>query len=286
MDYNKVKLGLIEKFKVWNKKRIAEIQRDKYYKVEGELLSVDYSEANKLQLDLLKQKKIKKATKDASRLYKKFYGKNNDEMGESDFIEDYLAQNGLIQKKVSEPDTPKKDSFMEKSPVEESTEKIVNEKTNKQPKIYYRINDKNYELPSSFYQYAINMANMDKFLPLEEQEDGNYILVDNKMNPNDKYNMLSSMVDIISTNVMGWINEYLLDLKNEQLENRKNNLCRKINQHEYIAKKLYAEGNAAKANEILTGCIEYILNFEQVILQAEQETLQSEQEEVRKSSYF
>lgn len=85
MDYSKMKLGLIGRFKVWNQRRIAEAQRNQYYKDEGELLEVDYSEADKLQADLLEQKRIKKATRDAARLYKSVYGKDNDGVGESDF---------------------------------------------------------------------------------------------------------------------------------------------------------------------------------------------------------
>ena len=271
MDYDKVKLGVLGRFKVWRARKEAEKDRAWHDKIEGEITEIDYSKAERLKVDLLQKKRIKKATRYASRLYKKVYGKNNDGIGETDFIEDYLAENGLKQKALPNPETLQKHSFMKQYPIEKSEEELAYEKANKQPKIYYRINDKKYELPSAFYQYAIRMANMDKLLPLEEQSSGNYILVDDKMNPNDKYNMLSDILDIISKNSMGWINEYLLDLKNEQLEEQKNSLCRKIDFREYSAKKLCSEGKSNKANTILTGCIEDMLKFEQELLQSERE---------------
>lgn len=161
---------------------------------------------------------------------------------------------------------------MEQYPTEKSEEELAYEKANIQPKIYYRINGTEYELPSAFYQYSVRMANMDKFLPLEELGNGNYILIDDKMKPHDKFDMLSSMLDITSTSVMGWINEYLLDLKkDEELEERKNSLCRKLGFHEYTAKKLSKEGKVDKANTILTSSIEEMLKFEQELLQSEQE---------------
>jgi len=271
MDYNKIKLGLIGRFKVWSTRREAEKTRAWRDKIEHENSEVDYSEAERLEADLLEQKRMKRATKDATRLYRRVYGKNNDGIGETDFIEDYLVENGLKQKALPEPSTSKKHSFMDQYPTEKSEEELAYEKANIQPKIYYRINGTEYELPSAFYQYSVRMANMDKFLPLEELENGNYILVDDKMKPHDKFDMLSSMLDITSTSAMGWINEYLLDLKDEQLEERKNSLCRKLGFHEYTAKKLSTEGKVDKANTILTSSIEEMLKFEQELLQSEQE---------------
>ena len=271
MDYNKIKLGLIGRFKVWSARREAEKTREWRDNIEHENSEVDYSEAERLEADLLEQKRIKRATKDATRLYKRIYGKNNDGIGETDFIEDYLVENGLKQKVLPKPEKTKKHSFMEQYSAEKSQEEVAYERANIQPKIYYRINGTEYELPSSFYQYSVRMANMDKFLPLEELENGNYILVDDKMKPHDKFDMLTSMLDITSTSAMGWINEYLLDLKDEQLEERKNSLCRKLGFHEYAAKKLSTEGKVDKANTILTSSIEEMLKFEQELLQSEQE---------------
>ena len=93
-----------------------------YFKDEGELLEVDYSAADKLKADLLEKKRIKKATRDASRLYKSVYGKNNDGVGEDDFIEEYLVENGLKQKALPEPKLPKKYNFMDKYPTKKSEE--------------------------------------------------------------------------------------------------------------------------------------------------------------------
>lgn len=86
MDYNKVKLGLIGRFKVWSARREAEKTRNWRDNIEHEISEVDYTEAERLEADLLEQKRIKKATRDASRLYKRVYGKNNDGIGETDFI--------------------------------------------------------------------------------------------------------------------------------------------------------------------------------------------------------
>lgn len=156
MDYNKVKLGLIGRFKVWNQRRIAEAQRDQYYKDERELLEVDYSEADKLQADLLEQKRMKKATRDAMRLYKKVYGKNNDGIGETDFIEDYLVENGLKQKALPEPETSKKHNFMEQYSTEKSEEELAYEQATQKKTMYYEIDGVKYELPIMFSQNILS----------------------------------------------------------------------------------------------------------------------------------
>lgn len=61
MDYNKVKLGLIGRFKVWNARREAEKARSWRDNIEHETSEVDYSEAERLEADLLEQKRIKKS---------------------------------------------------------------------------------------------------------------------------------------------------------------------------------------------------------------------------------
>ena len=277
MDYNKVKLGLVDRFKVWRVKREAEKTRAWRDNIEHEISEVDYSEAEKLEADLLEQKRIKKATRDARKLFKRYNNKEKygydawDGLGEDEFVEEYLIEHGLKQQALPESTATKKHNFMEQYPTEKSEEEIAYEKTNIQPKIYYKINDTEYELP---YTFAIRMQNMDKMLPLEEQSNGKYVIIDDKMNPYDKYDMLKNMLDITSMYAMSWINVYISQVNDEKLDERAKKLCRKIDLHEYFTKQLVTEGKVDKANTILTRRIEDMLKFEQ-------ELLQSEQEEVR-----
>lgn len=124
MDYNNVKLGLIGRLRVWNERRIAESIRDQIYKHEGERVEVDYSAANRLEKELLEQKRIKKATRDAKQMYKTTYGKNNDGVGESDFVDERLEEWGLKEPKKS----PKKENFMDKYSTQKTPEEIAREK--------------------------------------------------------------------------------------------------------------------------------------------------------------
>ena len=52
MDYNKVKLGLIGRFKVWRARREAEKDREWNDKIEHEVSEVDYSEAERLEAEV------------------------------------------------------------------------------------------------------------------------------------------------------------------------------------------------------------------------------------------
>lgn len=125
MNYNNVKLGLIDKFKIWRERRAAEKIRKMNDKLEHEVSEVDYSAADRLKSDLLEQKRIKRATKDASRIYKTAYGKNNDGIGMDDYIEQYLLENGL--KKQILP-IPRGHNFMQKYSVEKSKDELAYER--------------------------------------------------------------------------------------------------------------------------------------------------------------
>ena len=57
MNYEKIKLGLIGKVKVWKARREAEKARAWRDKIEHEISEVDYTEAEKLKEELLEQKK-------------------------------------------------------------------------------------------------------------------------------------------------------------------------------------------------------------------------------------
>lgn len=130
MNYSDVKLGLIGRLRVWNERRIAEKIRKEYGKNEGELVEVEYSDADKLEKELLEKKKIKKATKDAAKFYRIAYGKDDDGVGEADFIEQYLTDNGLKPKVPSYSSHDKTHKFMEQYSVEKSPEELNYERNN------------------------------------------------------------------------------------------------------------------------------------------------------------
>ncbi len=67
------------------------------------------------------------------------------------FIEDYLVEKGLKQKALPKPEKTKRHSFTEQYTTKKSEEELAYEKANKQPKIYYRINGTEYELPLKNY---------------------------------------------------------------------------------------------------------------------------------------
>lgn len=197
-------------------------------------------------------------------------------MGESEFIEEYLIEHGVIQKALPEAEEsrveePSKHSFMDKYPTQKSKEEVDFEKIIKETKIFYVINGVKYKLPYIVYQYSLRMEKSGKPLSLEKQNNGDYILSVDDKNPHDKYEMLSGLLNIIGLNVMGCINGYLEDIENEQLQDRKNGICEKIYYREYYAKKLVTENNIDKANTLLIQSIEDILKFEQEIIRMEQQ---------------
>ncbi len=89
-DYDRVELGLIDRFKVWRARKNADKAAETYYKYEGEHIEVDYSEANALKEKLLQDRRIKIATKDAKRLCRAEHGRNY--AGEKEYIEKYLSE--------------------------------------------------------------------------------------------------------------------------------------------------------------------------------------------------
>lgn len=274
MDYNKVKLGLIGRFKVWNQRRIAEEQRDQYYKDEGELLEVDYSEADKLQADLLEQKRMKKATRDAMRLYKKVYGKNNDGIGETDFIEDYLVENGLKQKALPEPETSKKHNFMEQYPTEKSEEELAYEQAIQKKTMYYEIDGVKYELPIMFsqkYFEQMKSGDVDLDIPLRTNDGINYIIAVQGMKPENKYDMLKRMTDLSLSQISE--EAYMIAQANPdtELQDTVPLLCRQSSHVDYAAKKLYSDGKIEEANGKLEQMVEKVLKLYQDMSKSEQE---------------
>ena len=264
MDYNKIKLGLLGKFKVWNARRIAEAQRNQQYKDEGELLEVDYSVADKLEADLLTQKRIKRATKDASKLYKKVYGKNNDGVGEADFIEDYLVENGLKQKMLPSSEPPKKHSFMEKYSTVKTEEELSYERETQEKAMYYEIDGVKYKIPFLFsYKYFEQMEKGDFNLdfPLTTNDGIHYVIKSNAMAPEAKHNMLKKLID----SSLSQIGEetYIISAQspNTELKESFPKLTRQASMNDYYVKKLYSEGNIEEANSKLERMVGKILQF-------------------------
>lgn len=258
MDYNKVKLGLIGRFKVWKQRRIAEAQRQQYYKDEGELLEVDYSEADRLEADLLEQKRIKKATRDATKLYKTVYGKNNDGVGEADFIEDYLVENGLKQKALLEPEVTRKHSFMEKYPTKKSEEELAYEKDNSKTKIYYKIGDIEYELPSQFLEYATAQDLLDNIIPLGDKDNGKYVLEDSKIRSDKRREMLKYLMDL-SLREMKFKLEF--NEPDEDVLENFSHLSRMTSAKEWLADRQALEGKEDEATNGLKEKLGEILKF-------------------------
>lgn len=261
MNYDEVTLGLIGRFKVWRARRGAEKNRDWRDNKE-----VDYSGAEGLKIQLLKEKAIKRATNDAERLYKRAYGKNNDGVGESDFIEDYLVQNGLKQKVL--PEASKEHGFMEQYPVE----KLEKEKATKkpEPEVYYKIGDTVYKTSFLFRNWCFKEINngKDSPIPLRTNDEKAYFIQDDKMQPEDKYNMLNKLIDT-SLDEMAMV---LRDKdKNDGPESPFSILCRQASYIDYIAKKLHKNGKIEEAILKLEKMTENIFKYYDKILQSEKE---------------
>lgn len=276
MDYNKVKLGLIGRFKVWNARREAEKARSWRDNIEHETSEVDYSEAERLEADLLEQKRIKRATRDASRLYKKVYGKNNDGIGETDFIEDYLVENGLKHKVLPKPKISKKHSFMEQYPVEKSEEELAYEKATQNQTMYYEIDGLKYQIPLTFsHKYFEQMKNGDFELdfPLTTNDGINYIINTKVMSPEAKYNMLKRMIDLSLAQMSEETYMIAQGNPNTELKESFPKLTRQASYNDYVVNKLYSEGKIEDANSSLEKMAGKILKFYQDMSKGSQEEI-------------
>lgn len=269
MDYSKMKLGLIERFKVWRERREAEKARARRDNIEHEISEVDYSEAERLEADLLERKRIKRATRDAARLYKSIYGKENDEVGESDFIEDYLVEHGLKQKALPESETTKKHSFMEQYPTEKSDEELAYEKANTEPEFYYKIGDKEYELPSKFVQYVLNKKiNDDIVIPLEDRGNEKYVVSDEGMEGYKKTKMLTYLID---SSIMVQAYDFECDEPDKDTYEKFAAIARSASTRIWLANKSISEGKEDKVNEELKKKLGEILQFREDRLKSKKE---------------
>lgn len=276
MDYNNIKLGLIGQFKVWKARREAEKDRAWRDNIEGEISEVDYSESERLKTDLLQQKRIKKASKDAAKLYKRTYGKNNDGMGEADFIEEYLIQNGLKEKALPEPEISKKTDFMDQYPTEKSQEEIAYENATREKKMYYEIDGVKYELPYMFsHIYFEQMKRGDfksnNFPPLTTNDEVNYIINPEKMTPENKYTMLKRMIDMSLSQISE--ETYMIAQAKPATELKESlpRLTRQASYIEYAVKKIYSEGKVEEANSKLEKMAKKIFEFYKEMSKDEQE---------------
>ena len=204
--------------------------------------------------------RTKKATRDAKKLYKKTYGKNNDGIGEQDFIEDYLVENGLKQKALPEPESNKKHNFMDKYPTEKSEEEKTYEQENKRKIMYYEIEGKKYELPFIFSnEYLEKAKDDDKTLSTEDGT--NYTINIKEMTPEDRNITLKRMIEL-SLNQIGQEVYMTAEINsNTPLKQSFPELTRKASYNDYIVKKLYTEGKVEEANTRLEKMVEKILQF-------------------------
>ena len=276
MDYNNIKLGLIGQFKVWKARREAEKDRAWRDNIEGEISEVDYSEVERLKTDLLQQKRIKKASKDAAKLYKRAYGKNNDGIGEADFIEEYLIQNGLKEKALPEPEISKKHNFMDQYSTEKSEQEIAYENATREKKMYYEIDGVKYELPYMFsHIYFEQMKSGDfksnNFPPLTTNDEVNYIINPEKMTPENKYTMLKRMIDMSLSQISE--ETYMIAQAKPETELKESlpRLTRQASYNDYAVKKIYSEGKVEEANSKLEKMAKKIFEFYKEMSKDEQE---------------
>ena len=269
MDYDNIKLGLIGRFKVWRERREIEKDRKWHDSTENEISEIDYSAADQLAAHLLEQKRIKRATRDAAKLYKSTYGKNNDGVGKDDFIEDYLIKNGLKQKALPEPETSKKHSFMEKYPIEKSKEELAYEKANLKPEVYYKIGDMTYKTSFLFANWCFREINegKDSPVPLTTNNGRDYIIQTEGMKPEKKYIMLNKL---ISTSLDG-IGMDLAALGEQSSPDAAfPSLCRLASRVSRNSKKLYESGEIEEAITKLEKMTEKIFRYNKERLQQEQ----------------
>ncbi len=242
--------------------------------IENEISEIDYSDAERLEADLLEQKRIKRATRDATRLYKRVYGKNNDGIGEADFIEDYLVENGLKQKALPEPDNSRKHSFMEKYPVEKSKGELDYEQVTQKKTMYYEIDGIKYEVPLMFsqkYFEQMQSGDVDLDFPLTTNDGINYVIKTREMTQEDKHNMLKRMIDASLSQIGEETYMIVEGNPNTELKESFPKLTRQASYNDYVADKLYSEGKIKEANSRLEKMTGKILKFYQDMSKSEQE---------------
>lgn len=154
--------------------------------------------------------------------------------------------------------------FIAKYPTQKSEEEINREKKNKEPKVYYKLNDKEYEI-FGFLQEAVKMQNFEEiYLPVQKKENGDYILPSeevNKMDIEDAYKVLNSVNNqlMMSAEISGQVIKE--QLKEDSIIEDYYRLKRQKSQIDYSVKKMRMEGKDKDANKLLNVMIEKILEF-------------------------
>ena len=264
-DYNKIKLGLIDRFRVYRERRAAEKNREWYDKVEHEVSEVDYSEADKLEKELLDRKKIKKATRDA----KKIYRRDDKNMNQEDFIENYLIEIGLKPKALPKQVEQKKHSFMEQYHTEKTEDQIKAEQSQEKKEIYYRIGDKDYKLPDKCLTYASDLTRTkDVDVPFEDNGNGRYTILNERMNSFERIEMLKFFNSALVEQLRMYF-EY--PEENQETYEWVSGLPMKDKRVRGIVDKLVLEGKKEEAYELLNNRIQRMAEFRDEKLQSEQE---------------
>ncbi len=252
MDYDKIKLGLIGKIRVWNLRREAEKTRDWRDRIEGEISEVDYSEADELEKSLLDKKKLKIATRKATKEYKK----DNTGISKENFIENYLIENGLKQKALP---TPKEARGKLAERYEYSLEGYKMPRT-----MYYEVDGEKYQIPRFFsenYFEQLEKGENDFTMNLTTNDSRNYIVELQEMSIEDRYKMFKKLID----NSLTQIGEetYMIASvdKNSQLKEDFPRLTRQTSRNDYVAEKLRGEGKFEEANSKLENMVVSVLKF-------------------------
>ena len=147
---------------------------------------------------------------------------------------------------------------------------IVSGKDIDNGEIYYKIGDKEHKIPT-FEHYIKDKEEQGISIPLEKRSNGKYLIVDEEMSLDNKYDMLRNMLDRTLKYVTVLINQVLEDNPNQPLKEKKDSLCRTADVVEYVAKKSYSENKIEEANEKLSKKIEEVLALHEELLESEKD---------------
>ena len=143
---------------------------------------------------------------------------------------------------------------------------IVTAKDIEDGEIYYRIGDKEHRIPL-FLDYIQDKEAEGIVIPLEKRTNGKYLIIDDEITPEDRYDMLRHMLKRNLMYLVVLINETIQDEPNEELKKRKDSLCSTADIILYVAKQLYSENRIEEANEELTKKIEEVLTLNEQLLE-------------------
>lgn len=274
MDYDKIKLGFIDRFKVWKLRREIRQYSEWRDEMEGGFSEIDYLRSEKLEAELLEVKKIKKATKDAIKKYKK---EDRGIISCEEFIEQYLIQNGLKKKMLTEGEKTKRYDFISKCPIKQ-IEEFDYENITKRKNIYYEIDGVKYELPYNILNMYLEQIKKgdykQEFFPELRTNNGiDYYIYFQEMIPENKYNMLKNIIDMYLKQISEKI--YMMTQENLQTEIKKefSKLTGQILENKYESNNLYQEGKIKDGIVRQEEMIKRLFEFDKNILKDEQEII-------------